>query len=74
MLSFRALALRAPSLARPSLDRRWIFFGLAALSLLMSSIDGTIVAVALPTFIGDLHAKHLCISSTRFFRTLYQEA
>src|SRR3712207_126271 len=40
-----------------ALERRWIFFGLAALSLLMSSIDGTIVAVALPTLIQDLDAS-----------------
>src|SRR5438067_10259344 len=46
-----------PFLRARALDRRWIFFGLAALSLLMSSIDGTIVAVALPTFIEDLHAN-----------------
>src|SRR5947208_6842498 len=41
----------------PALDRRWVFFGLAALSILMSSIDGTIVAVALPTLIKDLNAS-----------------
>jgi EmrB/QacA subfamily drug resistance transporter len=46
-----------PFLRARALDRRWIFFGLAALSILMSSIDGTIVAVALPTFIEDLHAN-----------------
>jgi EmrB/QacA subfamily drug resistance transporter len=41
--------------AAPTLDRRWIFFGLAGLTLLMFSIDSTIVAVALPTLISDLH-------------------
>jgi EmrB/QacA subfamily drug resistance transporter len=41
--------------AGPVLDRRWIFFGLAGLTLLMFSIDSTIVAVALPTLIADLH-------------------
>src|SRR5438067_11549962 len=46
-----------PFLRARALDRRWLFFGLAALSILMSSIDGTIVAVALPTFIEDLHAN-----------------
>jgi EmrB/QacA subfamily drug resistance transporter len=35
-------------------EQRWIFFGLAGLTLLMFSIDSTIVAVALPTFIEDL--------------------
>ena len=43
-----------PSLSIPTLDRRWVFFGLAALTLLMFSIDTTIVAVALPTLIVDL--------------------
>ena len=42
---------------RLALDRRWAFFGLAALGILMSAIDGTIVAVALPTFIRDLDAS-----------------
>jgi EmrB/QacA subfamily drug resistance transporter len=46
-----------PLFRAPAVDRRWIFFGLAALSILMSSIDGTIVAVALPTLIDDLHAN-----------------
>ncbi|MCC6179699.1 MAG: MFS transporter [Chloroflexi bacterium] len=46
-------------MSRPALvlDRRWLFFGLAGLSLLMSSIDGTIVAVALPTLLEDLQAS-----------------
>ncbi|MFN8525075.1 MAG: MFS transporter [Chloroflexota bacterium] len=35
-------------------ERRWLFFSLAALSILMSAIDNTIVAVALPTLIVDL--------------------
>jgi MFS family permease len=43
--------------AIPTLDRRWIFFGLAGLTLLMFSIDSTIVAVALPTLIADLHTS-----------------
>jgi EmrB/QacA subfamily drug resistance transporter len=49
-----------PALRRPrhfTIEQRWIFFGVAALTLLMSSIDGTIVAVALPTFIRDLDAN-----------------
>jgi EmrB/QacA subfamily drug resistance transporter len=44
-----------PSLSIPALDRRWLFFALAGLTLLMFSIDSTIVAVALPTLIADLH-------------------
>lgn len=40
-----------------ALDRRWVFFGLAGLTLLMFSIDNTIVAVALPTLITDLHTN-----------------
>jgi len=38
-------------------DQRWIFFGLAGLTLLMFSIDSTIVAVALPTLIVDLQTN-----------------
>ena len=38
-------------------EQRWIFFGLAGLTLLMFSIDWTIVAVALPTLIDDLHTQ-----------------
>jgi EmrB/QacA subfamily drug resistance transporter len=36
---------------------RWLFFGVAALSLMMFSIDSTIVAVALPTMMNDLHTS-----------------
>ena len=39
---------------RGGLGRRWIFFGLACLCLLMYSIDMTIVAVALRTIVEDL--------------------
>ncbi|MGN6700142.1 MAG: MFS transporter, partial [Thermomicrobiales bacterium] len=35
---------------------RYVFFGLAALGVLMGSIDSTIVAVALPQLTTDLHA------------------
>jgi EmrB/QacA subfamily drug resistance transporter len=38
-------------------EQRWIFFGLAGLTLLMFSIDSTIVAVALPTLIADLQTN-----------------
>ena len=46
-----------PRAAAFTLDRRWVFFGLAGLTLLMFSIDSTIVAVALPTLIDDLHTS-----------------
>src|SRR5215218_1058294 len=36
------------------LERRWIFYGLACLCLLMFSIDMTIVSVALRTIVEDL--------------------
>ena len=36
------------------LERRWVFFGLACLCLLMFSIDMTIVSVALRTIVEDL--------------------
>lgn len=39
---------------RPALDGPWVYFALIALTILMSSIDGTIVAVALPTLVADL--------------------
>src|SRR5215216_6540597 len=45
------------TLAPAAPSHRWLFFGLAALTLLMFSIDGTIVAVALPTLIDDLHTS-----------------
>src|SRR4051794_2163542 len=35
-------------------ERRWIFFGLASLSMLMFSIDFTIVGVAFRTLVDDL--------------------
>src|SRR5215212_5301019 len=46
-----------PRVAVRALDRRWLFFGLAGLTLLMFSIDSTVVAVALPTLIEDLHTS-----------------
>lgn len=39
------------------IPRGYVFFGLAALSLMMFSIDSTVVAVALPTVMGDLHTS-----------------
>ena len=36
------------------IERRWIFYGLACLCLLMFSIDMTIVSVALRTIVEDL--------------------
>ena len=53
-----------------ALDRRWVLFGLAALGILMSSIDGTIVAVALPTFIRDLDASLTWAGWTYFSESL----
>src|SRR4051794_15070527 len=35
------------------LERRWIFFALASVSMLMFSIDWTIVAVAIRTIVDD---------------------
>jgi MFS family permease len=46
-----------PHIPAFTLDRRWLFFGLAGMTLLMFSIDSTIVAVALPTLIDDLHTS-----------------
>jgi hypothetical protein len=37
--------------------RAYLFFGLAALSLLMFSIDSTVVAVALPNMMADLQTS-----------------
>ena len=42
------------SIAASGVARRWSFFGLACLCLLMYSIDFTIVAVALRTIVDDL--------------------
>ncbi len=39
--------------------KRYLIFGMVGLGLLMSSIDSTVVAVALPTFIKDLHTNVL---------------
>ena len=57
MYAPRAHPPRTHAPPRLALDRRGAFFGLAALGILMSAIDGTIVAVALPTFIRDLDAS-----------------
>src|SRR4051794_5252710 len=46
---------RAIVVGRPG--RRWIFFGLASLCLLMYSIDMTIVSVALRTIVDDLNTS-----------------
>src|SRR4051812_14124199 len=46
---------RAVVVGRPG--RRWIFFGLACLCLLMYSIDMTIVSVALRTIVDDLNTS-----------------
>lgn len=39
------------------MGRKYVIFGLVALALLMSSIDSTIVAVALPAMRADLHTS-----------------
>ncbi|HZQ98080.1 MAG TPA: MFS transporter [Chloroflexota bacterium] len=44
--------------------RRYVFFVLAALSLMMFSIDSTIVAVALPTMTADLRTNLVWIGWT----------
>ena len=36
--------------------RRWVIFGVLCLALLVVRIDGTIVNVALPTLVRELHA------------------
>src|SRR5262245_34809772 len=45
-------------------SRRYVFFVLAALSLMIFSIDSTIVAVALPTMTADLHTNLVWIGWT----------
>ena len=66
----RASALSWPSSWRPS--DRYLFFGLAALSLMMWSIDSTIVAVALPSMMTDLHSSLAWIGWTLTGYTLAQ--
>jgi EmrB/QacA subfamily drug resistance transporter len=51
-------AIRLPRLGR------YVFFVLAALSLMMFSIDGTIVAVAIPTMTRELHTNLALIGWT----------
>src|SRR3954452_9830107 len=45
-------------------ERRWTFFVLACLSLLMFSIDFTIVAVALQRIVDDLHTTLVLVGWT----------
>jgi EmrB/QacA subfamily drug resistance transporter len=45
-------------------SRRYVFFGLAALSLLMFAIDSTIVAVAIPTMTRELNTSLVWIGWT----------
>ena len=44
--------------------RAYLFFSLAALSLLMFSIDGTVVSVALPNIMGDLQTSLVWVGWT----------
>ncbi|MER3419010.1 MAG: MFS transporter [Chloroflexota bacterium] len=46
------------------MGRKYVIFGLVALALLMSSIDSTIVAVALPAMRADLHTDIALIGWT----------
>jgi EmrB/QacA subfamily drug resistance transporter len=46
----------AALVAAPPQPRRWLIFGIVSLALMMSSVDQTIVATALPTLQSDLHA------------------
>src|SRR6188474_2152058 len=48
-----------PTLDRPhdSLPQRWHIFGVLVLALLVTSIDHTIINVAMPRLVGDLGAS-----------------
>jgi EmrB/QacA subfamily drug resistance transporter len=51
------LALAVDGQAREGDPRRWWILGVLCLALLVVGIDGTIVNVALPTFVTELHAS-----------------
>src|SRR5439155_20297530 len=59
---------------RVALSRRYLFFGLASISLLMWSIDSTIVTVALPTMMRELNTSLVWIGWTLTGYTLSQTA
>src|SRR6195256_5097627 len=54
--------------------RAFLFFGLAALSLLMFSIDSTVVAVALPNMMADLQTSLVWLGWTLTAYMLTQTA
>jgi EmrB/QacA subfamily drug resistance transporter len=54
--------------------RAYLFFGLAALSLLMFSIDSTVVSVALPNMMDDLQTTLVWLGWTLTAYTLTQTA
>jgi EmrB/QacA subfamily drug resistance transporter len=56
------------------LSREYLFFGLAGLSLLMFSIDATVVAVALPSMMNDLHTSLVWLGWTLTAYMLTQTA
>ena len=59
-------------MARLALSQRYVFFGLAGLSLLMWSIDSTIVSVAVPSMMRDLNTSLVWIGWTLTGYTLSQ--
>ena len=58
----------------PEARRAYLFFGLAALSLLMFSIDTTVVSVALPNMMADLQTSLVWIGWTLTAYLLTQTA
>ncbi len=46
-----------PSGVQPARDRRWLAFVVLCVPLLIVSLDGTVLNVALPTLVRDLHAS-----------------
>jgi EmrB/QacA subfamily drug resistance transporter len=55
-----------------SLANRYLFYGLAALSMLMFAIDSTIISVALHTMVADLNSSLALVSWTLTGYTLAQ--
>jgi hypothetical protein len=55
-------AASRPATSASWLSNRYLFFALASLSLLMFSIDSTIVAVALPTMMQELRTPFLAVN------------
>ncbi len=67
-------AASRPATSASWLSNRYLFFALASLSLLMFSIDSTIVAVALPTMMQELRTTLAWIGWTLTAYTLTQTA